>query len=135
MNIYINLDTGLIISHAAASTLPHVEQLSVTNDEFEALLEAKRIAEMTQADHFREIEQALEQHMDAVAQADGWDDRKSCALRAGYGGPWQQKGIKFAQWMDSCWSVAIQAQNDVIAGIRIMPTISQAISELPVMVW
>lgn len=37
-NIFINLDTGYIVSDAVAATLPNVELRSVTNDEFEALL-------------------------------------------------------------------------------------------------
>ena len=135
MNIYVDLNTGLVVSNAAAAMLPNVEVRTVTNAEFEALLEAKRIAEMTQSEHFKAIEHALEQHMDAVAQADGWDDRKTCALRAGYAGPWQQKGIKFAQWMDNCWAYVIQEQSKVAAGTRAMPIPAQAIAELPAMVW
>jgi hypothetical protein len=135
MNIYIDLDTGFIVSDAVAATLPNVAQRSVTNDEFEALIEAKRIAEMTQADHFKAIERALEQHMDAVAKADGWDSRWTCVARAGYANPWQSKGIKFAQWMDNCWVVVIQGQAEIISGTRQMPTPEQAIAELPIMVW
>lgn len=87
------------------------------------------------AEKFKAIERRIEKHMDEVAQADGWDDRKSISLRAGYAGPWQAKGIKFAQWMDDCWMVAIQAQNDVVAGKRTIPTPDEAVLELPVMVW
>lgn len=89
----------------------------------------------TQAEQFKAIERAFEKHMDAVAKADGWDNRWTCVARAGYANPWQVKGIKFAQWMDACWVVAIQAQNDVIAGTRTIPTPEQAVLELPVMVW
>ncbi len=46
------------------------------------------------------IESAIEQHMDTVAQADGWDNRWSCVARAGYLNVWQAKGIAFGQWMD-----------------------------------
>lgn len=133
-SVYIDLDTGLIVSGASSSAF-RVEQRSVTNDEFDALLEAKRLAEMTQADHFREIERALERHMDAVAKSDGWDSRWTCVARAGYANPWQAKGIKFAQWMDNCWVVVIQGQAEIISGTRQMPTPEQAISELPIMVW
>lgn len=86
-------------------------------------------------EQFKAIERAIEQHMDAVAQADGWDTRWTCVARAGYVNPWQAKGIKFAQWMDACWVVAIQAQNDALAGLRTIPTPEQAVLELPVMVW
>lgn len=89
----------------------------------------------TQAEQFKSIERAIEKHMDEVARADGWDNRWTCVARAGYANPWQQKGIKFGQWMDSCWTIAIQAQADVTAGIRPMPTPEQAVAELPVMIW
>lgn len=89
----------------------------------------------TPAEQFKAIERAIELHMDAVAQADGWDNRWTCVARAGYVNPWQSKGIKFAQWMDECWMVAIQAQNDVVAGKRTIPTPKEAVLELPVMVW
>ena len=89
----------------------------------------------TKAEQFKSIERAIEQHMDEVAKADGWDNRWTCVARAGYVNPWQAKGIKFAQWMDDCWLIAIQAQNDVIAGKRTIPTPEEAVLELPVMVW
>lgn len=89
----------------------------------------------TQSELFKEIENAIENHMDAVAQADGWDNRWTCVARAGYPNPWQQKGIKFGQWMDQCWMLTIQAQSDVVSGLRSIPTPLQAIAELPVMVW
>lgn len=89
----------------------------------------------TQAEQLKAIERRFEKHMDEVAQADGWDNRWTCAARAGYANPWQSKAIKFAQWMDACWMVAIQAQNDVVAGLRTIPTPDEAVLELPVMVW
>jgi hypothetical protein len=89
----------------------------------------------TQAEQFKDIERAFEQHMDEVAQLDGWDNRWTCVARAGYVNPWQAKGIKFAQWMDACWVIAIQAQNDVIAGLRTIPTPEEAVLELPAIVW
>lgn len=90
---------------------------------------------ITQAEKFNEIERVIEYHMDEVAKLDGWDNRWTCVARAGYVNPWQSKAIKFAQWMDSCWVIAIQSQNDVIAGNRTIPTPEQAIAELPPMVW
>jgi hypothetical protein len=81
------------------------------------------------------IEQAIEKHMDEVAQADGWDNRWSCMARAGYVKPWQAKAIKYAQWVDECWIDSFQAQADIEAGLRAIPTPEQAVLELPEMVW
>lgn len=90
---------------------------------------------VTDEEKFNAIEIAMEKHMDTVAQSDNWDNRWTCAARAGYVNPWQVKAIKFAQWMDSCWVVSIQARADIMAGIRTIPTPDQAIAELPPMVW
>jgi hypothetical protein len=81
------------------------------------------------------IEQAIEKHMDEVAQADGWDNRWSCMARAGYVNPWQAKAIKYAQWVDECWGDSFQAQADIEAGLRAIPTPEEAVLELPLMEW
>ena len=81
------------------------------------------------------IEQAIEMHMDEVAQADGWDNRWSCMARAGYVNPWQAKAIKYAQWVDECWGDSFQAQADIEAGLRAIPTPEEAVLELPLMEW
>jgi hypothetical protein len=81
------------------------------------------------------IEQAIEKHMDEVAQADGWDNRWSCMARAGYVNPWQARAIKYAQWVDQCWLDSFQAEADIIAGLRDIPTPTEAVAELPVMDW
>jgi hypothetical protein len=81
------------------------------------------------------IETACEQHMDTVAQADGWDDRWSVTTRASYPNQYQAKGIAFGQWMDDCWVLILQANLAIEAGTGTIPTVDEAIAELPVMVW
>ena len=140
MNIYIDLDTGLIVSNAAAAMLPNVELRTVTNDEFEALLELKRLAEMSQADKFLAIEHAFDKHIDSVAANHGYgriglSPSAACLGYASYPNQWQTEAVKFGQWVSNCCALLIQGQADVIAGTRTMPTPAQAIAELPVMVW
>jgi len=83
----------------------------------------------------QELEAAIDRHIDSVAKADKWDSRITCAMRAGYPNPWQNKAIAFGQWMDACYAHCIQVQNDVSAGTRPVPTELQLIAELPIMVW
>jgi hypothetical protein len=78
---------------------------------------------------------ALEAHYDAKAREKRYDTRYTCALRAGYAGPFQAEGTAFATWMDNCNAMAYQILADVLNGVRAAPSISQLISELPVLDW
>lgn len=78
---------------------------------------------------------ALEAHYDAVAQTKRYDNRLTCALRAGYPGPFQSEGIAFAIWMDECNAYAYEVMNQVLSGRRGMPTIEGLIAELPSIDW
>lgn len=50
--------------------------------------------------------------LDSAAQARGYDDIKSAALRAAYPGPYHAEGLAFATWMDAvyekCYAVLAQ---------------------------
>ena len=83
----------------------------------------------------KELTTALEQHYDATAQQRKYDNRLTCALRAGYAGPFQAEGRAFAIWMDNCNAKAYQVMQDVLSGQRGIPTASELITELPVLVW
>lgn len=78
----------------------------------------------------------LEAHYDAKARERRYDTRYTCALRAGYAGPFQAEGAAFAQWMDACNAHAYTVLAQVQAGQRPMPASPQAlIDELPALVW
>ena len=83
----------------------------------------------------KDLEAAVDQHIESVAHADRWESRVTCTMRAGYPNPWQNKAIAFGQWMDACYTHCIQVQAAVIAGTRPVPTETQLIAELPIMVW
>ena len=79
---------------------------------------------------------ALVAHLDATARERRYDNRITCALRAGYPGPFQAEGIAFAAWMDQCNALAYQLLAEVVAGTRPMPDSPQALIDLmPVMIW
>ena len=79
---------------------------------------------------------ALDAHLDTTAQQRRYDNRLTCALRAGYPGPFQAEGIAFAGWMDQCSALAYQLLAEVMQGTRPMPDSPQALIDLlPVMVW
>jgi len=82
-----------------------------------------------------EYTQALTEMLDAAAQARRYDNRITCALRAGYPGPFNAEGTAFAQWMDSCNALAYQMMHDVQMGTRPQPSMSEFLAAFPAMVW
>jgi hypothetical protein len=83
-----------------------------------------------------EIVAAMEALFDTTAQSRRYDNRITCALRAGYAGPFQAEGLAFASWMDSCNAAAYQMLAQVQAGTMVMPaTTATALALLPEMVW
>lgn len=94
----------------------------------------------TPADQFKAIERTIDAHIDKVAADRGYgrvgiQPSASCIGYASYPNPWQSEAIKFGQWVASCQEASIQAQNDILAGKRAIPTPEEAVLELPVMVW
>lgn len=83
-----------------------------------------------------DFDAALTRHLDATAQARRYDNRITCALRAGYPGPFQAEGQAFALWMDACNLAAYTLLAEVQAGARPLPENAQVLIEaLPLMVW
>ena len=77
----------------------------------------------------------LTAHLDAVAQSRRYQDRVTCALRAGYPGPFHNEGVAFATWMDSCNAIGYQKVVDYKAGLIPLPSEQELIAALPPMVW
>lgn len=83
-----------------------------------------------------QYEQALTNHLDTTAQTKKYDNRITCALRAGYSGPFQAEGQAFAQWMDSCNALAYQWLSEIKSGTKPMfNSTSEFIENLPKIVW
>ena len=82
-----------------------------------------------------DYDKALVAHLDATAKARNYDDRISCAVRAGFPGPFQAEGIAFATWMDTCNQIGYSILADFQAGNIPQPTIAEVIDSLPPMVW
>ena len=79
----------------------------------------------------------LEHYYDTVAQRKNYDSRLTCALRAGLtGSPFQQEGITFGVWMDTCNQYGYTVMNACLSGERAnIPTGEELIAELPVAPW
>ncbi len=83
----------------------------------------------------KEYDAALTNYLDSVAQERKYDNRITCALRAGYVGPFQVEGIAFAGWMDQCNYQAYQILNQVLTGTIARPTIEEFLEMLPTFTW
>lgn len=82
------------------------------------------------------FDSALTEHLDSVANEKRYDNRITCALRAGYPGPFQAEGQAFASWMDTCNALAYQIMSDVQSGKRQPPdSVAAFLAEFPQMVW
>lgn len=82
------------------------------------------------------IAEGLTDYFNGVARTKNYDSRITCALRAGYPGPFHEEGAAFATWMDTCNALAYQMLYEVQAGTRPMPgTLEEALELLPPMVW
>jgi len=75
----------------------------------------------------------IQKYLDTSAQAKGYDDIKSAALRAGYAGPYQAEGTAFAIWMDACWAKSYTLLADVLANVITVPTDDELIAQMPVL--
>lgn len=77
----------------------------------------------------------LEEMYDQKAQQRHYDNRYTCALRAGYASAFQAEGTAFAQWMDACNAHAYTVMATVMAGQRAIPTWEELAAELPEAPW
>ena len=93
------------------------------------------VPEPTQADIILALTSALERMYDAEAQSRRYDNRFTCALRAGYPGPFQSEGLAFASWMDSCNALGYQVMAECQAGTRAIPTEEEFLGLMPRMEW
>ena len=86
-----------------------------------------------------EIEQALvtqfNDFLDSVAGERRYDNRWTCALRAGYPSAFQPEGLVYAAWMDTCNMVAYAVMADVKAGRRAVPASAELLAMMPQIQW
>lgn len=72
---------------------------------------------------------------DKAAQERRYDDRITCALRAGYPGPFQAEGQAFAMWMDACNKQGYDTLAAVKSGAAVKPSVDDFIAALPKLTW
>ena len=75
----------------------------------------------------------VQAHMDAAAQALGYDDIKSAVTYADEPAvrKFQEEGIAFRAWRSLCWEHCYAVLNAVQSGEREQPLLEELIAELP----
>ena len=81
------------------------------------------------------LTRSLNTHLDSVAAQRRYDSRFTCALRAGFPGPFQAEGLAFAAFMDECNMVGYTMMKRARAGEIPIPTAAELIAAMPPMVW
>lgn len=128
------------LTHSVREIAPELTALGHYEQRWEVVaLSAEQIAANQAAAATAMIQacdKALTDHLDATAKTRRYDNRITCAVRAGYPGPFQAEGEAFALWMDTCNALAYQFLAEIQAGTRPFPTDpQQLIAELPEMEW
>lgn len=77
---------------------------------------------------------AIQQTLDAAAQAKGYDDIVSACSYAGYENVFQAEAIAFGVWRANVWAYGYQELAKVTAGMRPVPTVEEILAELPTLV-
>lgn len=126
-------DLGLsVITHYEQSL--HIDGTPEQIAAAQALAASFDLAAGVWADRTRVYEQAVQAHLDAAAQALGYDNILSACSYAGYINPFQAEGQSFVSWRGAVWDYCYAQLAAVQAGSRTQPTVDELISELPVRV-
>ena len=80
----------------------------------------------------RDINNAIQNHLDTKAQEFRYDNMMSARSYAGYTNPFQTEAQSLAVWASECWVKAGEIEADVKAGNRPMPSVDEVLAELPV---
>lgn len=139
----VTLDGGRIAELFHADWAP-AGAVSIAEEDGEMLRRASRFADyvlggdgvvrfepLPDLPTVRDYTAALQRHLDAGAQACGYDGILSAASYAAVAGPFQAEGVSFAVWRSDVWAHGTAALAAVQAGQRAQPTIAELLAELP----
>jgi hypothetical protein len=78
------------------------------------------------------ISNEIQRLLDTTAQSMRYDNILSARSYAGYSNPFQAEALSLAAWSAACWAKAGEIQHAVIDATRVMPTVDEALAEMPV---
>lgn len=96
----------------------------------------KEIVRRTYAPDLTAFTRAIEDHIEATAQAKSYSSAVSCASYVADPNPvWAAEAQAFIAWRSAVWTRVFELLAEVQMGKRAVPTIAQLIAELPEMEW
>ncbi len=79
---------------------------------------------------------AVQTHLDSVAQEKGYDNLISAATYATSSNTkFKAEGIAAVKWRDAVWLFCNGYLNDVLAGVKPIPTEEELLAQLPAISW
>ncbi|MGI4938115.1 MAG: hypothetical protein ACRYF5_15470, partial [Janthinobacterium lividum] len=87
--------------------------------------------EPTDAEKMAAAMAAVDAAINKVATDLRYDSAMSCAMRAGYPGPFHEQGLAFATWMDASNAAAYAYLARITAGEVPIPTPEEAVGMMP----
>jgi hypothetical protein len=82
-----------------------------------------------------ELSDSIQRLLDTTAQDLRYDNMMSVRSYAGYPNAFQEEAIKLAVWSADCWVKAGEIENNVLLGLRPIPTSQEVISEMPLLIY
>lgn len=81
-----------------------------------------------------QLTQAVQTHLDAMAQSRGYDSIFTACTYEGDPNPgWSAEGAAYKAWRSAVWQYCLQVLTDVQNGLRTIPTEAELLAELPVL--
>ena len=79
-----------------------------------------------------DISSAIQSHLDNKAKEFRYDNINAIGKYIGYDNVFRLECEALGAWASSCWVAAGTIEAEVLAGTRAMPTVDEAIAELPI---
>jgi hypothetical protein len=86
----------------------------------------------TMTDLMEQIREALQSAIDAQAKELGFTSGNNLILYAGFTNPYQSLATSFATWEAQVWYDAELYKNDVLAGLKVLPTPAESVTMMPI---
>jgi len=87
----------------------------------------------TDMDKQQDISDAIQKMLDDKAKSLRYDNIMSVRSYCGWANPFRSECEVVASWAASCWVIAGQIEQDVINGVRTIPSVEEVLLEMPIL--